>query len=426
MRRTTAIALFLAGAASALVLGIAVDRARALPKGYSPYRKLDVLARVLTYVENNYVEHVDGQRLIYGAVKGMMESLDPHSTFLTPAQYRQMKMDTQGEFGGLGVEVEVKDGWLTVIAPLEGTPAHRAGLKPGDELREIEGKSTQGIRMHDAVQAMRGPRGTRVRLTVRRPGLRKLLHFEIVRDVIKVVAVTSRLLEPGLLYARLKNFQEGTDRQLQKAVKDALAKNGGKLRGLILDLRGNPGGLLDQSVRVADLFLEKGMIVRTTAKGGRVMDEEKAHARGTLPAFPIICLINGGAASASEIVAGALQDHKRAVLMGTRSFGKGSVQTIIDLPDGSGLKLTVARYFTPSGRSIQEMGIEPDIVVEERPPRAIQEKIKREKDLERHLKPTGSAGTGAKSPRQSLDDFQLQTAYDYLRAAEIFRLGQTH
>jgi carboxyl-terminal processing protease len=426
MRRTTALALFLAGAACALALGVAIDPARALPEGYSPYRKLNVLARVLSYVENNYVEHVDGQRLIYGAVKGMMEALDPHSTFLTPAQYRQMKMETQGEFGGLGIEVEVKDGWLTVIAPLEGTPAHRAGLKSGDELREIDGKSTQGLRMHEAVQAMRGPRGTRVRLTVRRPGVRKLLQFEIVRDVIKIVSVTSRLLEPGLLYARLKNFQEGTDRQLQKAVKEALDKHAGKLRGLILDLRGNPGGLLDQSVRVADLFLEKGMIVRTTTKGGRVMDEEKAHARGTLPAFPMICLINGGSASASEIVAGALQDHKRAVLMGTRSFGKGSVQTIIELSDGSGLKLTVARYFTPSGRSIQEAGIEPDIVVEERAPRAVREKGKREKDLEGHLKPSGAAASGPKHERQRLDDFQLQTAYDYLRAAEIFKLGQSH
>jgi carboxyl-terminal processing protease len=420
MQKSKSIALFLAGAASACAIVAIVESARALPKDYSPYRKLNVLARVLTYVENNYVQHVDGQRLIYGAVKGMMDTLDPHSTFLPPDQYRQMKMDTQGEFGGLGIEVEVRGGWLTVVAPLEGTPAHRAGLKPGDEIREIDGKSTQGMRMHEAVQAMRGPRGTRVKILVRRPSTRTLTRYELVRDIIKVVAVSSKQLEPGLGHVRLKSFQEGSDRQLQRAVKEMLEKNGGKLRGLILDLRGNPGGLLDQAVRVADLFLASGMIVRTTGKGGRVMDEEKAHSRGTFPSFPMICLVNGGSASASEIVAGALQDHKRAVVMGTRTFGKGSVQTIIDLTDGSGLKLTVARYFTPSGRSIQEMGIDPDIIVEERATKAVAETSKREKDLDGHLRHAGAKAVRRQGPRVT-NDFQLQTAVDYLRAAEIFR-----
>ena len=414
--RSRSLAAFLAGGAVALAALLALQSASAVPKDYSPYRKLNIFARVLTYVENNYVEPVDGSKLVYGAVKGMMETLDPHSTFLPPDQYRQMKADTQGEFGGLGIEVEVRNGWLTVVSPLEGTPAHRAGLRSGDEIREIDGKSTIGVRMHEAVQAMRGPRGTRVRLTLRRPGQAKLMRLEIVRDVIKVVSVTSKMLEPGIGYARLKNFQEGTDRHLQRVVKEMLDK--GKLRGLILDLRNNPGGLLDQAVRVADLFIASGMIVRTTGKGGRVMDEERAHSKGTFPSFPMICLINGGSASASEIVAGALQDHRRCVIMGTRSFGKGSVQTIIELNDGSGLKLTVARYFTPSGRSIQEMGIDPDILVEERAPAVVAEKIKRERDLDGHLRAPSKVQPRAAA---QLKDFQLQTALDYLRAAEIFR-----
>jgi carboxyl-terminal processing protease len=416
MRITRSIGIFVGGVATTLVVVVALQSALALPKDYSPYRKLNIFARVLTYVENNYVESVDGQRLIYGAIKGMMDTLDPHSNFLPPDQYRQMKMDTQGEFGGLGIEVEVRNGWLTVVSPIEGTPAQRGGLRSGDEIREIDGKSTSGMRMNEAVQAMRGQRGTRVRLGIRRPGVKGPLRFELVRDIIKVVAVTSKMLDTGIGYARLKNFQEGTDRHLQKAVKEMLDK--GKLRGLILDLRNNPGGLFDQAVRVADLFLARGLIVRTTGKGGRLMDEEKAHSKGTFPNFPIICLINGGSASASEIVAGALQDHKRAVLMGTRSFGKGSVQTIIELNDGSGLKLTVARYFTPSGRSIQEMGIDPDILVEERAPALVVERNKREKDLEGHLPAAKKA-----KPRAALQlkDFQLQTALDHLRAAEIFR-----
>ncbi len=417
MRNTKRLVPFLAGSAATLAVLVLLQSASAVPKDFSPYKKLNVFARVLSYVENNYVEHVDGTKLVYGAIKGMMDTLDPHSTFLPPDQYKQMKMDTQGEFGGLGIEVETRNGWLTVVSPLEGTPAHRAGLRSGDEIREIDGKTTQGMRMHEAVQAMRGPRGTRVRITVHRAGQPNLMKLELVRDVIKVISVTSRMIEPGIGYARVKSFQEATDQGLQRAVKEMLAK--GRLRGLVLDLRNNPGGLLDQAVRIADLFISKGLIVRTTGKAGKVMDEELAHSKGTFSGFPMICLVNGGSASASEIVAGALQDHKRAVVMGTRTFGKGSVQTIIELNDGSGLKLTVARYFTPSGRSIQEEGIEPDIVVEERAPKTVAEKIKRERDLDGHLRnPTAKGGKGG---GKALPDHQLQTAVDYLKAAEIFR-----
>jgi carboxyl-terminal processing protease len=270
--------------------------------------------------------------------------------------------------------------------------------------------------MHEAVQAMRGPRGTRVRITLQRPKQQNPIKLEIVRDLIKLVSVSSSMLEPGIGYARVKSFQDGTSLTLKKALQEMTAK--GRLRGLVLDLRNNPGGLLDQGIQVADLFISKGLIVRTTGKGGKMMDQEQAHSAGTYTGFPIICLVNGGSASAAEIVAGALQDHHRAVVMGTRTFGKGSVQTIIDLHDGSGLKLTIARYFTPSGRSIQEMGIDPDIVVEERAGKPVPESIKREKDLENHLR---NGGARSSKPNRQLADFQLQTAVDHLRAAEILR-----
>jgi len=275
------------------------------------------------------------------------------------------------------------------------------------------------MRLHEAVRAMRGARGTRVKIKVRRPGKKERLTFDIVRDIIKIVAVSSKTIAPGIGYVRLKRFQERTDRQLKRALSQLTRAR--KLKGLILDLRNNPGGLLDQAVRVADLFLDRGLIVRTTGKRGRMTEEENAHSKGTFKGFPMVCLVNEGSASAAEIVAGALQDHKRAVVLGTRTFGKGSVQTIIDLEDGSGLKLTIARYYTPAGRSIQEAGIDPDIVVQETPPQTARRKhkAKREVDLEGHLRHENKT----KKPRKTvkLKDFQLQTALDYLRAAEIFR-----
>ncbi len=408
--------------ATGVVLGatvLSLAPARAVPKRYSPYRKLNVFARVLTYIENNYVEHVDDAKLVYGAIKGMMGSLDPHSVFMPPKQYQQLKADTQGEFGGLGVEVEIREGWITVVSPLEGTPAAKAGLRSGDQIIAIEGKTTRGMTMDQAVRKMRGPRGTRIRIGVRRPGQKKPRALEIVRDVIKIVSVTSKSIAPGVGYVRIKSFQERTNVYLRQAL-EGLGKKG-KLKGLVLDLRNNPGGLLDQAVRVADLFLDKGMIVRTIGKGGRVMDKEKAHSRGTFLGFPMVCLVNGGSASASEIVAGALQDHRRAVVLGTQTFGKGSVQTIIELDDGSGLKLTVARYYTPKGRSIQEHGIAPDIIVQPTAPKTLEpkKKGKRERDLEGHLR--NRQGKRQPKQRKRLKDFQLQTALDYLRAAAIFR-----
>ena len=401
LRRWSPAAYFTAGAVFSLILVSVVRSVIAIPRSYSPYRKLNVFARALTYVENNYVQHTDGRQLVYGAIRGMVKTLDAHSVFLTPEQYRQIKADTRGQFGGVGIEVEVRQRRLTVVAPIEGTPAHRGGVRSGDQIIAIDGKSTLDMSIGDAVRLMRGPRGTRVKLTIVRVGAAGELKIELVRDVIKVISVTSKRFDGDVAYIRIKNFQDRTAEQLRQTLERLRRQS--PLRGLVLDLRGNPGGLLEQATRVADAFVGQGLIVKTTGKGGQTLDSRQARKNGTFENTPMVVLVNGGSASASEIVAGALQDHKRAVIVGTRTFGKGSVQTILDLRDGSGLKLTVARYYTPSGRSIQEKGIEPDIVVAERAP-----------------SDTGKTKGATSSRNFVTEDFQLNTALKYLRAAEIF------
>ena len=430
---------FAGGLAASHLAGAAGPSAR-----YSPYKKLNVFTRVLSYIENNYVEDVDQEKLVYGAIEGMVSRLDPHSEFMDPERYKAMKSETSGEFSGVGIQVEKKqnDRDLVVIAPIEGTPAARAGLQTGDHIVKIDDNSTDDLSIDDAVRLMQGPRGSHVRLTVNRKGWPQPKEFNLVRDLIRIISVKGQMLEPGLAWVRVTQFQDRTDQLLREEL-DRLEEQspGGHLRGLVLDLRDNPGGLLDQAVRVADEFIDSGLIVKTVGKGGRVIDEEKAHARGTRTGFPIICLINGGSASASEIVAGALQDHQRALLMGTQSFGKGSVQTVIELDDGSGLKLTIARYLTPSGRSIQERGITPDVWVEQLKPEQIRaavadpdRHVQREQELPRHLKGEaggaggksaaaggGGAGAGAGSSAALAADFQLRTAVDYLRAWHNFQ-----
>ena len=407
-------------------LAIAGGGAAALPKKLSPYHKLNIFTRVLSYVENNYVEDVDQDKLIYGAVRGMLETLDPHTSFMDPDQYREMKSETTGQFGGIGIEVEVRDNVLTVMSTLDGTPAAKAGLATGDQILKIEETTTRGMTIDDAIARMRGKKGQPVHLTVARKAWKEPRAFTLARDIIKVENVTWKVLEPGYGYVRIKQFNENSDSDLDTAL-DKIEHDGGALRGLVLDLRNNPGGLLDQAVRVADEFVDQGLIVRTEGKGGRVIDEEKAHQRGTRLGFPIICLVNGGSASASEIVAGALQDHNRALIMGTQTFGKGSVQTVIELDDGSALKLTIARYYTPSGRSIQEHGITPDVVVErihmaDLKPDHTDEPDKKERDLSGHLKNTQAVARVPQNPPPANvgDDFQLHTALDYLKAWQIF------
>ncbi len=433
-RRFSLAALTLIVTAGLSALGVA----SAAPRKPSSPSKLTMFSRVLSYVESQYVEDVDQDELVYGAIKGMLDSLDPHTTFLRPEQYREMKNDTSGQFAGIGIEVDQRDGVLTIVSVLEGTPAARAGLSAGDQVLRIDDQATRG--MMDYIQKMRGKRGMQVSLTVLRSGWKEPRSFVMVRDIIKIRSVESYLLEPGYGVLRVKQFTDNIDREVEAQLVAMERENGGKLSGLVLDLRNNPGGLLDQAVRLADIFIESGLIVRTEGRGGRILDEERARPEGTRLGFPIICLVNGGSASAAEIVAGALQDHGRALVMGTQTFGKGSVQTIVELEDGSALKLTIARYYTPSGRSIQEKGIAPDVVVDQ--VRLADGKLvvrdepsQKERDLQGHLKnrqkqtaesgpPPGYAVIAQRTPQG--EDFQLRTAYDYLKAWHLFATRLLH
>jgi len=334
--------------------------------GRQDYESLEAFSNILSIVKKNYVEDVETKNLVNGAINGMLSSLDPHSAYLTPDLYKDLQSDTQGRFGGLGIEITVKGGMLTVVSPIEDTPAHKAGIKPGDQIFKIEDEFTKDMSLVDAVKKMRGLKGTKINLTIRRENATDLIDVSLVRDIIRVQSVKSRSLEPGYGYVRLAQFQERSDRDVQRAMEKLAAEASG-LKGLVLDLRNNPGGLLNQAVRVSDLFLDSGMIVYTD---GRIESQKQkffAQKEGTWMDFPLVVLVNGGSASASEIVAGALQDHKRAVVLGTKSFGKGSVQTILPLDDNSALRLTTARYFTPKGRSIQATGIVPDILIDNIP-----------------------------------------------------------
>ncbi|NPC76251.1 S41 family peptidase [Corallococcus exiguus] len=395
----------------------------------SAYRQLELFARVLSYVENNYVESVDRKTLIQGAIQGMLDTLDPHTLFMPPEVFREMKIDTSGEFGGLGIEIARKGDRLVVVAPIDDTPAARAGIKAGDELLAIDGESTQGMDLGRALQKMRGPAGGRVLLTLMRAGFNAPRELAILRDHIRIVSVESALYD-GIGHVKVKNFQDRTDQSLKKELDRLRALNGGKeLDGLVLDLRNNPGGLLDQAVAMSDRFLPGNLpIVSTRGRDGRNASEEKSRDRDTEKDYPLVVLVNAGSASASEIVAGALQDHGRAVIMGTQTFGKGSVQTIIELEDGSGLKLTIARYYTPKGRSIQEKGITPDFLVPEDSTGKPGTDAPREKDLRGHFKaePSQTTSEVAAHPRTlpanlkdwavtaKLADPQLKVALNYL------------
>jgi carboxyl-terminal processing protease len=353
----------------------------------SAYGKLKVLADVFAIVERNYVEPVKANNLINGAINGMLETLDPHSNYMAPEVYKEMQTETRGSFGGIGFEITIRDKVLTVVAPIEDTPASRAGIQSGDMILRIDGKSTKDMTLMEAVKLMRGPQGTQVTITVMRQGFTEPKDFTMTRAVIPIRSVRFKTLEPGYGYIKVSQFIERTFSDLENALKKIESKEK-PLKGLILDLRNNPGGLLEQAVKVADLFLESGMIVYTE---GRVEGQKMkffVQKKEKVQEYPMIVLVNGGSASASEIVAGALQDQGRAVILGTQTFGKGSVQTIIPLEDGSALRLTTARYYTPNGRSIQAQGIAPDIAVADLVPegkRGVAPRFMREKDLEHHL-----------------------------------------
>jgi carboxyl-terminal processing protease len=360
-------------------------------------------------VQSQYVDEVAPKDIIYNAIKGTLRGLDPHSSFLDPDMYREMQVETSGSFGGLGIEITLRDDVLTVVAPIEGTPAYRAGIQPGDRILKIEGLSTKDMQLADAVKRMRGKPGSKITVTIVREGWTEPKDFLITREQIRVQSVKNNQLEPGIEYIRLRQFQEQTSNDLETALEKYTKE--GKIQGLVLDLRNNPGGLLTSAVEVTEKFLEPGKLVVYTE--GRVRNQNmrfSSNAKRSFIDFPVVVLVNQGSASASEIVAGALQDYGRAVVLGTQSFGKGSVQTIIPLSDGSGLRLTTAKYFTPKGRSIHGKGITPDILVEGPKTTAVN-------TTGENPNPTPPV---AETPQEQLKrDPQLQRALDLLKAMKI-------
>ncbi|HEX6840138.1 MAG TPA: S41 family peptidase [Stellaceae bacterium] len=371
------------------------DKAAAVPQSTSDtYRQLDLFGEVFERVRADYVEEVTDEQLIEAAINGMLSSLDPHSSYMNAKNFRDMQVQVRGEFGGLGIEVTMENGVVKVVSPIDDTPAARAGLKPGDFITHIDGEAVAGLSLNEAVEKMRGPVNSEIKLTIRREG-RDPFEVKLTRAIVKIQSVKSHLEGPDIGYIRITSFNEQTDSGLQAAMKSLKAQAGDKLSGIVLDLRNDPGGLLDQAIAVCDDFLEQGEIVST--RGRHPEDAARYNARpGDISnGLPMVVLINGGSASASEIVAGALQDHHRAVLLGTRSFGKGSVQTIIQLPGHGAMRLTTARYYTPSGRSIQAKGIEPDISVE---PAKIERlavaESRHESDLRGALKNTDQTSAG--------------------------------
>jgi carboxyl-terminal processing protease len=412
--------LVLAAAATAVAFSLRQDVGAATTNSTETYKALDLFGEVFERVRADYVSPVSDESLIENAINGMLTSLDPHSNYLSEKDFDDMKVQTRGEFGGLGIEVSMENGLVKVVSPIDDTPAARAGLKPGDLITRLDGQPVLGMTLPQAVEKMRGPVNSDIRLTIRRSG-RSPFDVTLTRAEIKIQSVRSHLIDNDIGYIRVTSFSEQTDVGLDDAMKKLRQDPGNKLKGIVLDLRNNPGGLLDQAVAVANAFLKEGEIVST--RGRHADDAQRFDARpgaDVSGGLPMVVLINGGSASASEIVAGALQDHHRAVLLGTRSFGKGSVQTIIPLPGHGAMRLTTARYYTPSGRSIQAEGIEPDIVVAaakiETPPK------KGGGEAAVAETPKAAPADGSDDP-DSVDQSLMGTAADYqlARAVDLLR-----
>ena len=366
--------------------------AEATPASPNPYGLFDQLARVLVLVENEYVDPTQRAKIVDGAIRGMVAELDPHSAYMPPSEFGVFQSETEGRFAGVGLEVDARADRITIIAPIEGSPAERAGLRAGDEILTIEGKPVRGERLDKLVQQMRGAPGTRVRITIRRGTEPLPIPFELTREVILLKSVTAKRLAHDVAYVRLSQFQAGTHEELVRAAQGLEKK---PPRGVVLDMRGNPGGLVDEAEAVADEFLNEGTIYSTRHRG-RVLGEVKARGGGAFVSFPVVVLVNESSASAAELVAGALQDNGRAAIVGASTFGKGSVQTIYDLPGGAGLRLTTMRYYTPSGRAIQAEGIRPDVLLEA--PSQPGEHV-RERDLDGHLEAERDAHEPRVEPR---------------------------
>jgi carboxyl-terminal processing protease len=399
---------FVAGAALGPSLG-ALDTAFAQDSSHTDtYQMLKVFGDVMQRVRAEYVDPVDDKDLIENAINGMLTGLDPHSSYMNSKAFKDMQIQTKGEFGGLGIEVNEDKGIIKVVSPIDDTPAARAGIKPGDIITALDGKTLIGMTLNDAVDKMRGPPNSKIVLTIKRENVDKPIEMSLMRETIHIQVVKSRMEPNDIGYVRLSQFTEQADAGIKQAVKALRQQNGGKLRGLVLDLRNNPGGLLDQAVSVSSDFIDQGEIVSTRARHPE--DSQRWDAKGDdiLHGAPLVVLINGGSASASEIVSGALQDHRRAILLGTRSFGKGSVQTVIPLPGDGAMRLTTARYYTPSGRSIQALGIVPDVPVQETTEAPPTFGGEHEADYNKVLTNQGGTGSQALPPRTDLPPIAKQ------------------
>ncbi len=419
--------------AAVLVAGILIGKGwERTGHATETYDELKTFSEVLTQIQKHYVEEAKVKDLVQGAIRGMLSTLDPHSAYMTPEMYKEIQVETKGEFGGVGIQIGIKDNRLAVIAPIEGTPAHKAGIKAGDFIIKVNEETTKDLTLMEAVQRMRGPRGTKVVLTIQREGNNDPMVFTLVRDTIKIESVKSKMIEGNIAYVRLTQFQEQSGKDLAKALKQLRDQ---KAQSTILDLRNNPGGLLTTAVEVSEQFVGPGkLIVYVKSRDGR-KDEYVSRVKDQPEDYPMIVLVNEGSASASEIVAGALQDWGRAVVVGNQTFGKGSVQTILPLQDGSGLRLTTAKYYTPKGRSIQSTGITPDIVVKAKAPQPVKPgdkdaEGKPHKGLEGAVPPgkpgdegasKAPAAPGAEGAETSEDDPQLQKAVELLKTWKIFK-----
>jgi carboxyl-terminal processing protease len=421
-------------AAASLSMVYAQDKAENEPL---PLDELQVFAEVFGKIKNEYVDEASDVDLLRDAIQGMLNGLDPHSTFLEPEAFKEVRISTEGKFGGLGIEVTTEDGLIKVVAPIDGTPAADADIRSGDIIVMIDGKPVRGMDLRDAVDSMRGEPGTQIVLTISREDTPELIEMPLIRAIIKVASVRGEMLENGFAYARISSFQSGTSNNLRTQIDKLMKQNDGELDGLILDLRNNPGGVLNSAVDVSDHFLEQGNIVATRGRDSTMDTSYRARPGDILDGAPLVVLVNGGSASASEIVAGALQDHERAIIMGTRTFGKGSVQTVIPMNNGGALKLTTARYYTPNDRSIQARGIEPDIEVKQRELTEPGQdgKMVRESDLAGHLSNGDDADSvedeteateGSKKEKLELSklikqDYQLSEALNLLKGMSLVR-----
>ena len=392
------------------------------------YKQLEIFSSVLSILQENYVEEIDTEEVLNGAIRGLLFSLDPHSSYLSPESFKELQEDTRGSFSGIGIEVTIKNDLLTIVSPIADTPADRAGLKANDLIIEINGTKTKNMGPYEAIKELRGPEGTEVTISIHREGWDKLKEITLTRAMIPLQSLKAEFLSPGFVYIRITNFQSHTSRDFKTRLQELKKEH--PIDGMILDLRNNPGGLLHQAVAISDYFLDSGRIVSTR---GRKKDQNtifSAHDTGGKQQYPLVVLVNEGSASASEIVAGAIQDHKRGIIVGTQTFGKGSVQTIIPLPDGAGLRMTTARYYTPNNQSIQARGIIPDVVVPFvpciPPEKEKNSRFIKEIDLQNHLKEAKESPEGEESEintkleERLLEDNQLRSAYNILKSLNLF------